>query len=512
MSRYAHAPKQQHPPPYPSVVMARRRLIRRLLLLDRIRSYPFDLLLSLNESIVSIDWDDYVPHTLAIGTALQMLFVVTCKLQLHNKAVSDRRHNSVFRTDSRTYKSVVGRAINGGSPDPGYVASERGSTHFSWVLSVFIGIIFISSVLNALNVLWLPYRNYTLLNTSTAHAKPKGSHVVKQNVLTEPERGVVDRLLSYFDRSVYESESEDESDASFAPTPVNKDVWVLQVWDPAPFQIHLFATFSPLLLFCLWLAADLALWRLLVAVSLQNMGGFWVTSKFLLLVADKQIVYQETFNEYNRKYVIPKTSVLRKNAVVDATRGPRASARMTVYDDVAPHLQSDHVFVTHDINGRRIKSVLGDKISSAAPSRLASRVTSQVPSRAVSPSRPVSPSRDKYSLLLPSRFGASDLRDRYDERPSFIDDTATTHLGWITLSTPYARGGERDRRNSRYSDTFARDTFVRPASRPASPTKTPSRYAFNQSMTQRTQFSPESYLSRPNSPTRSPSPNKRRWQ
>ncbi|KAM9920905.1 hypothetical protein OXX59_006867, partial [Metschnikowia pulcherrima] len=50
--------------------MARKRIVRKQPLFDRIRSYPLDLLLSLNEQRLSIDWDDHVPQCLPVGTFL----------------------------------------------------------------------------------------------------------------------------------------------------------------------------------------------------------------------------------------------------------------------------------------------------------------------------------------------------------------------------------------------------------------------------------------------------------
>lgn len=475
--------------------MGRRRLIRKQPLIDKIRNYPFDVFLSINEARLSIDWDDYIPQTLAIGTGLDWIFTILCKLRNHNIVANARRDNSVFRTDGHTYRNVVSRAIYGNDGVEYSVPHEQKPTHYlAWILTSMLVTIFLASVINATNVLWFPYRSYTLLNTSTSYAKPKGSNVVKQNVSFSPEKGLVGRFLAYFgERSFYETESDSELDTTYEVAPVNKEVWVLKVWDPSPFQLYLFATFSPLLLFTTWLlSTEVALWKTLAVVALHNCLSFWLTSKFLLLISDKQIIYQETFNEYNRKYVIPKTSVLKKNAIVDATYGPSASARMTVHDDEVGHLQNDNAFVTHDINGRQIKSVRGDKIAS----------------RATTPMRESLRYLDVLSTGR-SRYGSiAELR----ERPSYIDDTDSQHLGWITLSTPYLprTGNESFQRTN---DTFTRDTFTRPTSRPVSPSKTPSRYAYNTSFSQRTQLSPSrNYSSRPGSPNRSPSPNKRRWQ
>lgn len=488
--------------------MGRRRLIRKQPLWERIRLYPFDLLLSINETRLAIDWDDYIPQTLPVGSVLDALFMVLCKVHSYNKLASGRRQNNVFKTDVNTYRSVVSKAIYGsdGSALPIVQESSR-SSPFAWILTLAMATIFLVSLINAANVTLWPYRNYTLLNTSTDYSKPKGSNVVKQNVSISAEKGIVDRVLSYFgDRSYYESDTDSEIDTTYEAAPVNKDVWVLKVWDPSPFQLYLFATFSPITLTIIWLMSDVVFWKILIGVVGHNCVGFWLTAKFLLLIRDKQIIYQETFNEYNRKYVIPKTSVLKKNAVVDATYGPSALARMTVYDDVAGHLQKDFAFVTHDINGKRIKSVRADHFSSRT-------------------GLPAKESRYGDILSQGLRFGLiAELR----ERPTYIDDTESTHLGWITLSTPFVgrTGNELFRDTFNYSrndfsrgdysrSEYGRDTFLRPSSRPVSPSKTPSRLPYTQNLTlsHRTQFTPSrGYSSRPASPQRSPSPNKKNWR
>ena len=209
----------------------------------------------------------------------------------------------------------------------------------------------------------------------------------------------------------------------------------------------------------------------------------YTSQKFLQLISDKQIIYQETFNEYNKKYVIPKTSVLRKNASVDATHGPYAPAGKTVHDDSVGHLQ------------------------------------------AVQLSRPVSPAKhlaQSGNFLPPSSHGArydSSMRSIH-ERPSFYNES-TDRRSMMTLSTPFTMrnaGNElflqRPDTYSRANETFSKghDSFSRPSSRAHSPWKSLSRLGYNPNISynERTQLSPNR-SSRQLSPQRSPSPSKRVW-
>lgn len=502
--------------------MARRsRLVRKQSLFEKIRYYPFDLFLQINESRLSIDWDDYVPQTIPLGTGLTVLFALFCKIHNYYITSIERRENAVFNTNQIVYQRAVNRAIYGLESDsysPQKFTTKAAGRHLAFGFQFICSIIFLISTLNAVYAMYFPYRDYTLLSLSADRPKPRGSHVSKRSISNANEGGIISRLLAYFEENTYiESESEAEGDTTYEVKVEEKDVWVLSVWDPSLFQLHLLATFSPVSLILIWLTSSVvALWKIVVSLILFNSLAYWLTTKFLQLISDKQIIYQETFNEYNKKYVIPKTSILKKNAIIDATRGPMAASNSIVHDDLYGHLQNDYTFYTHDIKGNRIKSVRADNLES---------------SRSASPARH-GRRYPEYLSPVPTR-----MNRRYDSGTSydrnFIDDTNSTHASLITLSTPFLRRSGNDswrsdtynRGNhsfSRANDTFGRiletprgyDAFARPGSRPQSPEKSPSRQGYNNSLSysQRTQLSPtRSHTSRPASPQRSPSPSKRPW-
>lgn len=508
----------QHTSTY--VSMVRRRLIRKAPLWERIRHYPFDVLLLLNESRLSIDWDDYIPQTIPVGTGLSLVFAALCKIHNYYVAAIERRENAVFNTNHAAYQQAVNRAIYGHDTGlhPRQYNAQAAGRHFVWGFQLACCAVFLVSLANATYVLLYPYRDYTLLSRSGDGPRPRGSNVTKRSISNANEGGIISRVLAYFEENtLVESESESDGDTTYDMRIEEKDVWVLRVWDPSLFQLHLLATFSPAALALIWLTANVvALWKIAVAVTLVNATGYTLTTRFLQLVTDRQIIYQETFNEYNKKYVIPKTSVLRKDAMVDATHGPMAAAALVVHDDLFGHLQRDNTFYTHDIKGNRIKSVRADHLQS---------------SRSASPARSPQRYSEYLSPVLNRKFDSrgSGLFDRL----TFIDDTHSGHSSLITLSTPFLRRAANESfRNdtfnrtgtsfSRANDTFGRivdspgrrnDVFRRPASRPQSPDKSPSRHLANQSLTynQRTQLSPSRFSTGPGSPNRSPSPSKRRW-
>lgn len=473
--------------------MAKKRVVRKQPLAEKIRTYPFDLFLWLNEARLSIDWDSYCHYTIPVGSLLTILFTLLGKLSDHYTLANDRRENQLFRTDYSTYQRVKSRAISGNSEWTEATPRRAAGRHWAWVLNLLMTLLFVAALANSINVLWFPYRNYTLLSTSTDCPPPRGSHVSKQSVSNSTEKGFLDKLFAYFEDQTMYDDSDSDGETTYEVNLVEKDVWVLHVWDPLKFQLHVVATFSPVTLFLVrLLLPSVPLWKLMVLIALTGISGYCLVIWFLQLVNDKQVVYQETFNEFNKKFVIPKTSVLKKNAVVDATHGSRAAASKVVHDDLAGHLQNDFAFVTHDIHGNIMKSVRADK----------------------QPSRPPSPRKMNESVLSglltyqrQSRYDHS-MADLYD----FSHQTDASHASWMTLSTPFVpRAG---------NESFAR---------PISPFKSPSRLTYNE-RTQlspsrshyspsRSQYSPgrtpshtlQTFSSRPGSPQRSPSPSKRPW-
>lgn len=491
--------------------MVRRRIVRKQPLWEKISSYPFDLILSINETRLSIDWDDYIPQSLPIGIGLCHIFLVLCKLSHHYHKSSERRDNSIFKTDALTYQLVMARAINldftSGSSDlteigGGAFATRRNNkSGFIWVLNFFLISIAIISIIIFVSAIY-SVRSYSLLNLNAKLPKPRASNVVRENLAHGTPRGIILSIMSYFEEhSYYESdlEADDSHPDPYPDKYVEKPIWVLKVWDPSAFSLHFSCALSPIMLLIIWLISPtVPLWRVSIIILITNLSAFYLVHKFLQLISDKQILYQETFNEYNRKYVIPKTCVLKKNAMIDATFGPRALPEDVVHDDIVGHLQEENVFVTHDIHGNRHKTVRAD---------LLARAQDETINRSPSPSR-------RHEAFIPgtiSRGHTGEIgRGRYNDSISQYNS--------IAQSTPYRRPGAHESyRNDTFSrgyDTFSKnmDSFSRQSSQIHSPMRTPARFPYgtNLSFDQRTQLSP-SRSSRQLSPQRSPSPSKRRW-
>lgn len=489
--------------------MARRRIVRKQPIWEKITSYPFDLILSINETRLSIDWDDYIPQSLPIGIALCHVFLILCKLSHHYHGSHDRRNDSVFKTDALAYQLVMARAVNldfssgdvGSISDFGSFSPRRNNNGtILWAVNCVLILIAVSAVINIVTVVY-SVRSYSLLNLNAKLPKPKASNVVQENLAHGHQRGFFRNIMSYFeDHSYYETdlEMDDSHPDPYPDKYVEKPIWVLKIWDPSPFSLHLACSLSPIVLFSVWLiAASTSFWKISILIITTDLFAFYLVHKFFQLISDKQIVYQETFNEYNRKYVIPKTCVLKKNAAIDATCGPTAPPEHTVHDDMVGHLQEENVFVTHDIHGNRHKTVRADLLSRYADEN-----------RSPSPSR-------RHEVIFPDSISRG--LPVNTSRLSYND--SLSHYNNIAQSTPYRRVGIHDSmRNDTFSrgyDTFSRgyDSISRQSSQIQSPMRSQARLPYNTtnlSFDHRTQLSP-SRSSRQLSPQRSPSPSKRPW-
>lgn len=392
--------------------MARKRVVRKQPLYEKLKLYPFDFLLWLHEESLAVDWESYSDAAFSGGLCALLAFVALCKAAGHLAQAQERTANAVFLIDAAKYAEVRGLAIHGSgysvAPPPPQTpaAGRRTLVALHGALLVSFGV----ALFNQVRLLYFQLRTYTLLYSSTA---PRALSVVRHSISSAVPRGVLSRVFSFFEeRSLYETDSESEG-----PETPHKDVWAMHVWDPLLFLLRLAAAFSPVTLALVWLVA--APWYQLVVMAV----GFaalldHVAARFLALVADKQIIFQETFAEYNKKYVVPKTVVLRKNASVDATRGARARAADVVHDSER-HLQNELAFSTHDIHGNRLRSVRAD--TQPVLAGVGSRAGSVANSRAASPARAsptrLSPTRDEWVQSTP-----------YGRQTPRLTQSARTHL------------------------------------------------------------------------------------
>lgn len=291
--------------------MAPRRIVRKQSLTSRLRSYPFDLLLALNEQRELIDWDSY-SETIAfpLGFILTIIYFFI-RLWQDNTVVEKKQ--KYFDYDRQLLK------------DSKYFNKTK--TSFFPKLIFTVQLIIFS--INAFNTIYFlgKTKTYNVFNKVTI---PNTSSARKVS------NGKTKSLLDYicFWRNVEEPEVE--------------SYWELNIWNPSKFSTYLFVSFPPFSIVFLYLSQS-SFTNLLFLISTSFVLYIVIIKGYLVLIEDKQILYQETFDEYQRKFVNPKLSVAKREVAVDATAGP--------YHNTVEYYspgRTEKVFKSHDHKGREV--------------------------------------------------------------------------------------------------------------------------------------------------------------
>lgn len=394
--------------------------VRKLSLLDKIKAWPFDFLLWANELRLSIDWDDYC-YSVALpsGAIVTGLYSVVVQIVNYYSILDERRENLVFQTDFHNYERIKRRAIRGGdpiTPPAAPVSSPIGSGYWISLLKLFLFVVFSSSVINFISVFGLSFKKYSLMNATTP---PKSPSVVNQflNNANENDHSIFTIISRFFynhtneaqQETDYEGESFYDEETLDEENLVEKNIYQLNVWNPSKFPLFLSTCFSPITLFTVnLLAHEVSYWKLLIVIAISSFSHYFViTQRFLVLLNDKQILFQEMFQEYNDKFVTPKINILKKDVVIDATYGPTVPTEFVVSQDQKAHLLTEKlkVFITHDINGKAFNNISIKKINSrtSTPRQL---------------SRATSPFRDNESTFRYSQFNDSHMDTTSDYNTS----------------------------------------------------------------------------------------------
>ncbi|KAG8531649.1 uncharacterized protein KY384_003280 [Bacidia gigantensis] len=254
------------------------RLIRRRPLRERIQAYldPWDFLFWLSEKLDSSEWDQLQKEwATPIGILLNLAFLVA-------------RANSKYAlspTDDDVFSDELYRA--------------RWST---WLVRVKP--LFESPV-------------DKVPSTPSAHRVKVNSSPVASSPL---------RFLS----SVLASESAE----SRAHPDEKRDVWELAVWDPTPMSLRLFCLLSPGHVLVYWLFLPTAITdprpsttvvTTVLVASLLSAQLLLLSSNFSQQAKDSSLIHKEVMNEYDSKFVHPKTQQLMRDVGTQHTHCKRHS-------------------------------------------------------------------------------------------------------------------------------------------------------------------------------------------
>lgn len=284
--------------------MARSRIVRRESLWSRITSAPFDLWLSLNESIESIEWDDYV-YSIAIPSGtLSNLLLLFCRLAVD--------------TSESTNKVSIGMSLLRGGEGGEIFASDytrrngsRAQTIIYVATWMFGIILLLISFTNALAV-YASRKRYTLFSRPL------------DKVLDTPSCSIVE-LPNTGKQTAYEDESPSflsliwkALSPAESKSVVSKEmaqVWVLDVWEPSLFSLYFFCTFSPLNAFSIWFG-PLSVFMELLLIPILSASFYLIATMFVVQQKDKSIINAEVLSEYDKQVVRPLVSVPKREAMV----------------------------------------------------------------------------------------------------------------------------------------------------------------------------------------------------
>ena len=140
-----------------------------------------------------------------------------------------------------------------------------------------------------------------------------------------------------------------ENSAATARPDATRDVWEIAVWDPTPLSLRMFCLFSPGNVLIYWLLLPIAVAdpRPSVTVLITMLLAGLLTGQLLILQKsfsqqskDVSVVQKEVMNEYNTKYVHPRTRPLMRDVGTQLS-----SSRTSLHDLVQYEDENDPVDV-----------------------------------------------------------------------------------------------------------------------------------------------------------------------
>ena len=131
----------------------------------------------------------------------------------------------------------------------------------------------------------------------------------------------------------------DNAEAISHPDPT-RDVWEIAVWDPAPISLRMFCLLSPghVLVYWLFLPAAISDPRPITTVATTVVLVVLLSAQLLLLCTkfsqqskDTSVIHKEVMNEYDTKFVHPRTQPLMRDV------GTQYTSRKHTHDGLSRH-------------------------------------------------------------------------------------------------------------------------------------------------------------------------------
>jgi hypothetical protein len=181
--------------------------------------------------------------------------------------------------------------------------------------SFIVHLLTLLSALNAFYTFWRK-RRYRLFEASIdkAPATPSAQRV---QVSSDPASSSPLHFISNF-LSGATAESRRHPDPK-------RDVWEIAVWDPFPLSLRLFCSFSPGHVLVYWLflptlpsdpRPSVTIFTTIILAVLLSVQLSFLSSSFSRQAKDSNLVHKEVLNEYDTKFVHPRTHPLMRDVGV----------------------------------------------------------------------------------------------------------------------------------------------------------------------------------------------------
>ncbi|KAI4120480.1 MAG: hypothetical protein LQ338_006990 [Usnochroma carphineum] len=293
------------------------RLIRRQPLAQRIKAWlnPVDFLLWLFEEFDSSDWDQWQKDwSTTIGIALNIVFLIA---RANVGSRSQRQGDDVFGGDD---------SYTGFTP---------------WLATFIVHILSLLSISNAVYA-FCRRRHYRLFESSIdAMQSTPSAHRVR--VDSSP---LSSSPLRFFSSMLAADSAESRSHPDAA-----RDVWELAVWDPTPFSLRLFCLLSPGHIFVYWLFLPTAITdprpsttvvTTIVLSALLSTQLMMLQLSFSQQSKDSTVVHKEVLNEYDSKFVHPRTRPLVRDVGTQYAAPGTSVSTCGMPDDSSTNMVETH--------------------------------------------------------------------------------------------------------------------------------------------------------------------------
>lgn len=296
----------------------RPRRIKKTPFLTKVKSFPFDLFLSINESLAVLELDN-LPQTYHIYLGLTAdVMMVLIRLYFVRFETKKKRDAALFHSIGNN------RARDGGSTAyyslSAQAAAKRRSSSAIYSFLVMTALaLFAISVINML-VCFLQTKKYTLFgrqvsnvpNTPSATLEPLETPSDEPKPSGETQfKTMIKKRLSGFMSPAPAAPPAPTMTSEAMPT----RVWVLNVWEPSLFHLNIFALFSPIHVIALWFG-PLSFVQVFITLPAFSLALYAMSHMFLVFVKDKNIISGEVLGEFDKKVVHPLLGVIKQDAAV----------------------------------------------------------------------------------------------------------------------------------------------------------------------------------------------------